>query len=47
MEDHAFDDFKLKLDYLKSQYERLLSRFHYFLTVDWRAATPDEPDNSR
>lgn len=34
MEDHAFEDFKLKLDYLKSQYERLLSRFNYFLTVE-------------
>jgi hypothetical protein len=34
MEDHAFEDFKLKLDYLKSQYERLLTRFNYFLTVE-------------
>ena len=34
MEDHSFEDFKLKLDYLKSQYERLLSRFNYFLTVE-------------
>ena len=34
MEDHAFEDYKLKLDYLKSQYERLLTRFNYFLTVE-------------
>jgi hypothetical protein len=34
MEDHAFEDYKLKLDYLKSQYERLLIRFNYFLTVE-------------
>jgi hypothetical protein len=34
MEDRAFEDFKLKLDYLKSQYERLLTRFNYFLTAE-------------
>ncbi len=34
MEDHDFEDFKLKLDYLKDQYQRLLVRFNYFLTVE-------------
>ncbi len=34
MEDHDFEDFKLKLEYLKDQYQRLLTRFNYFLTVE-------------
>jgi hypothetical protein len=34
MEDRAFEDFNLKLDYMESMYERLLTRFHYFLTVE-------------
>ncbi len=34
MEDHAFEDFKLKLDYLQAQYQRLLGRFNFFLTVE-------------
>ena len=29
-----FEDFKLKLDYLKDQYQRLLIRFNYFLSVE-------------
>jgi len=28
------DDYKIKLDYLKSQFQRLLTRFNYFLTVE-------------
>ena len=34
MEDRDFEDFKLKIDYLKDQYQRLLVRFNYFLTVE-------------
>ncbi len=34
MDDDSLKDFELKLDYLKSQYDRLLSRFHYFLTIE-------------
>ena len=34
MDNIPFEDFKLKLDYLKAQYDRLLTRFHYFLTIE-------------
>lgn len=34
MEDRAFKDYELKLDYLKSQYDRMLIRFNYFLTIE-------------
>ncbi len=34
MDIQPLEDFKLKLDYLKAQYDRLLTRFHYFLTIE-------------
>jgi len=34
MKDHAFRDYELKLDYLKAQYDRMLTRFNYFLTIE-------------
>jgi hypothetical protein len=33
-DDLVIDDFKLSLDYLKSQYDRLWQRFNYFLTIE-------------
>src|SRR4051794_36437510 len=32
--DLLFEDYRIKLDYLKNQYDRLWTRFHFFLTVE-------------
>jgi hypothetical protein len=32
--DLLFEDYRIKVDYLKSQYDRLWTRFHFFLTVE-------------
>ena len=34
MDDRALDKYKLHLDYLMAQYDRLLTRFNYFLTIE-------------
>jgi len=33
-EDFLSEDYKLKVDFLKSQFDRLWTRFNYFLTVE-------------
>jgi len=32
--DLLFDDYKVKLDYVRGQYDRLWQRFNFFLTVE-------------
>ena len=34
IDEFRVDDYKLKLDYLKSQFDRMWQRFNYFLTIE-------------
>ena len=54
-DDFVVEDYKLKLDYLKTQFDRLWTRFNFFLTIEvglfgflgWMVFEKENPSASR